>query len=50
VPGGDVLNDAIEVFQDEATPICGLVKSSSIMPTARSIARAGARSYPRVTS
>src|SRR3954454_18955029 len=37
-------------FHDEATTICGLLKSSSVMPTARSIARAGARSYPRVTS
>ena len=37
-------------FQDEATPICGLPKSSSPMPTARSIARAGALASPSVTS
>jgi hypothetical protein len=37
-------------FQDEATPICGLSQSSSVMPTARSIARAGARWSPSVTS
>ena len=32
-------------FHDDATPTCGLPQSSSVMPTARSIARAGARSY-----
>jgi len=37
-------------FHDDATPICGLEKSSSDMPIARSIARAGARSKPSVTS
>jgi hypothetical protein len=37
-------------FQDEATPIWGLLQSSSPIPMARSIARAGARSYPSVTS
>src|SRR5262249_48066701 len=37
-------------FQDDATPICGLAKSSSPMPTARSIPRAAARSRPSVTS
>src|SRR3954451_21927758 len=37
-------------FQDEATPICGLSQSASVRPTARSIARAGARSMPSVTS
>src|SRR5688572_28119840 len=37
-------------FHDEATAICGLAKSSSCMPMARSIARAGARSIPSVTS
>ena len=37
-------------FHDDATPICGLSQSSSVMPTARSIARAGARSNPSVTS
>ncbi len=30
-------------FHDEATPTCGLPKSSSVMPTARRKARAGAR-------
>src|SRR4051794_28653417 len=37
-------------FHDEATPICGLSQSSSVSPTARSMARAGARSMPSVTS
>ena len=37
-------------FQDEAMPICGLSMSSSVIPTARSIARAGARWAPSVTS
>ncbi len=37
-------------FQLLATPTCGLSQSSSVMPTARSIARAGARSSPWVTS
>src|SRR3954451_14050637 len=37
-------------FQDEATPICGLSQSSSPMPTARSMARAGALAIPSVTS
>ncbi len=37
-------------FQLDATPIWGLVMSSSLRPIARSIARAGARSLPRVTS
>ena len=37
-------------FQDEAMPIWGFVKSSSEKPTARSIARAGARAGPSVTS
>ncbi len=37
-------------FQEDATPICGRVMSSSVMPTARSIARAGARESPSVTS
>ena len=36
-------------FQDEAIPICGLAKSSSFIPTARNIPRAGARSIPSVT-
>jgi hypothetical protein len=37
-------------FQLLATPTCGLPKSSSVMPMARSMARAGARSNPSVTS
>ena len=37
-------------FHDDATPICGLAKSSSPMPTARSMPRAAARSRPSVTS
>src|SRR3954447_24596091 len=37
-------------FHDDATPICGLSQSSSVRPTARSMARAGARSIPSVTS
>src|SRR5690349_18172118 len=36
-------------FQELATPICGLRQSSSPMPTARSMPRAGARSMPSVT-
>ena len=37
-------------FHDDATPICGLSQSSSPMPTARSMARAGALASPSVTS
>ena len=37
-------------FHDDATPICGLAKSSSPMPTARSIPRAAVFSRPSVTS
>ena len=37
-------------FQEDATPICGLSMSSSVIPTARSIARCGARCMPSVTS
>ena len=33
-------------FHDDATPTWGLSQSSSVMPIARSIARAGARSIP----
>ncbi|CAB4609112.1 unannotated protein [freshwater metagenome] len=36
-------------FQDDAIPICGLTQSSSPIPTARNIPRAGARSNPSVT-
>src|SRR5439155_15651705 len=37
-------------FHDDATATCGLSQSASVMPTARNIARAGARSMPSVTS
>src|SRR3954469_22861391 len=37
-------------FHDDATPICGLAKSSSPMPTARSMPRAAVFSSPSVTS
>ena len=37
-------------FHDDATATCGLPQSSSVMPIARSIARAGARLGPSVTS
>src|SRR6195952_4551425 len=37
-------------FQLDATPIWGLEKSSSVIPTARSMPRAAARSIPSVTS
>ena len=37
-------------FHDEHTPTCALPQSSSVMPIARSMARAGARSAPSVTS
>ena len=37
-------------FHDETTPTCGLSQSSSVMPMARSIARAGALVGPSVTS
>ena len=36
-------------FHDEATPTWGLSQSASVIPTARSMARAGARSGPSVT-
>ena len=37
-------------FHDDATPTWALPQSASVMPTARSIARAGARAEPSVTS
>ena len=37
-----VMLHGVTSFHDEATPTCGLPQSSSVMPTARSIARAGA--------
>jgi hypothetical protein len=36
--------------QVEATPICGLAKSWSRKPTARNMARAGARVTPSTTT
>jgi hypothetical protein len=36
-------------FHEDAMPICGFAKSSSFIPTARSIPLAGARSKPSVT-
>ena len=37
-------------FQLDAIPICGFTQSSSPIPTARNIPRAGARSNPSVTT
>src|SRR5438270_10739357 len=37
-------------FLLDATPTCALSQSASVIPTARNIARAGARSNPSVTS
>ena len=37
-------------FHDDATPTCELPQSASVMPTARNMARAGARPRPSVTS
>src|SRR5688500_1787646 len=37
-------------FHDEHTPTCALPPSSSVIPMARNMARAGARSFPSVTS
>ena len=37
-------------FHDEAIPICGFTQSSSPIPTALSIPRAGALSIPSVTT
>jgi hypothetical protein len=37
-------------FHEDATPTCGLAKSSSSMPTARNIPREAAFSKPSVTS
>src|SRR5256885_8006355 len=37
-------------FQLDATPICGLSQSAAVIPTARRLARAPARSMPSVTS
>src|SRR5215471_6608738 len=37
-------------FQLDATPTCALSQSASVIPIARSMARAGARSIPSVTS
>jgi hypothetical protein len=40
----------VSSFHDEHTPTCALSQSPSPMPTARSMARAGARVGPSVTS
>src|SRR5580658_1092409 len=40
----------VTLLQVEATPICGLAKSSSRKPVARSIARAGACFTPSITT
>ena len=45
-----VMLHGVTSFHAEAMPICGLSQSSSVMPTARSIARAGAFWKPSVTS
>jgi ATP-dependent Clp protease ATP-binding subunit ClpA len=45
----DVFNTLLQVL-DDATPIWNLSQSPSPIPTARSMARAGARSTPSVTS
>ena len=37
-------------FHDEATPTCGFSQSSSVIPTARNMAREGALRIPSVTS
>ncbi|MNC22993.1 hypothetical protein D3C75_710020 [compost metagenome] len=39
----------VTMAQVEAMPTCGLVKSASVKPTARSMARAGAASTPSIT-
>ncbi len=45
----DMLHGVIS-FHELAMPICGFSQSSSVSPTARSIARAPARCMPSVTS
>jgi len=40
----------VMVLYEEAIPICGFLKSSPCIPSARSIARLGLRSRPCVTS
>ena len=45
-----VMLHGVSSFHDEAIATCGLTQSSSVMPTARSIARAGAFCIPSVTS
>ena len=40
----------VRFAQVEAMPTCGLVKSASLKPTARSIARLGLRATPAVIS
>src|SRR3954453_9569776 len=45
-----VMLQGVTSFHAEAIAICGLTQSSSVIPTARSIARAGALVIPSVTS
>src|SRR5918996_6123123 len=47
---GPVKLHGVTSFPADTTPTCGLVKSSSSRPTARSIALAAARAGPSVTS
>src|SRR6478736_3758230 len=46
----NVTLQGVTSFHDEAIATCGLSQSASVMPTARSIARAGAFCMPSVTS
>ncbi len=45
-----VMLQGVTSFHELAMPICGFSQSSSVIPTARSIARAPARWNPSVTS
>ena len=47
---GSGMLHGVTSFHEDATPTCGLSQSSSVIPTARSMARAGARVGPSVTS
>jgi len=40
----------VTMLQVDAIPICGFLKSSSLKPTARNMARLGARSVPSTTT
>ena len=46
----NVMLQGVSSFHDEAIATCGLSQSLSVIPTARSIARAGALAMPSVTS